>query len=516
MEFANEELLEAAKDIIKAEQEETLLYPGEISYEDLTLEFDIDTYGPASCYHPTLLVLHTLLELCDSGHFDEWFEGQELNEYHGENLLHENYLSWASYLYNKGDYQLGGLVIQQALAHAPGNKTILQMQGLLALGDEEPEAAKVSFDQVIRRSIADNYLDPALNWQLLREKCSDGALQMLQQYEAEQQSRETAAQEAKTKAQQRTQNTNHFHNNASSSSGLSGHQAIALLSILISVIGIIAAVVRYQSQKEKIFRDDPNAYHHFYESVNGAYIDVETWEQIKNGNIPAEVRDARQLTFRTVVLEEFPAFVCDLPQLEQLHFFECTFDSISDSIGKLTNLKFVEFHRCSVSYVPPSMANCTQLQKLIFDDCPLDSLPDMFGGMKDLKHLEVSVYQGVHRNPNARFKRGNALPASVGECRNLELLDFSGWGNTSLPDEWQWLKRLKTVNLCGCGLREIPHWIDQWESLNLLYLVDNQLTDFPESLSKLTRLETIFVKNNPSSASSLRRNAPLGTKVYDF
>jgi Leucine-rich repeat (LRR) protein len=75
-------------------------------------------------------------------------------------------------------------------------------------------------------------------------------------------------------------------------------------------------------------------------------------------------------------LKTIPAEIFDLPCLESLFFHGCDIESIPETIGKATLLKYLELDRNPIRYLPDSIGNLAHLKTLIiynsdWNDCPI-------------------------------------------------------------------------------------------------------------------------------------------------
>ncbi|MBN1469356.1 MAG: leucine-rich repeat domain-containing protein [Fusobacteriaceae bacterium] len=109
-----------------------------------------------------------------------------------------------------------------------------------------------------------------------------------------------------------------------------------------------------------------------------------------------------------------------------------------------------------------------------------------------LKQLDVS---------SNRLKE---IPEWIGECRTLEVLNLAFQHLDSFPNKEALkipkslgnLHHLKLLNLKGNQLEELPEIIGSLKSLETLDLSENDLKDLPESLNQLSKLQELDLSRN--------------------
>eukprot|EP00935_MAST-01C_sp_MAST-1C-sp1_P000406 g406.t1 len=88
------------------------------------------------------------------------------------------------------------------------------------------------------------------------------------------------------------------------------------------------------------------------------------------------------------------------------------------------------------------------------------------------------------------------LPAGVGKCSSLTLLDCSSNGLRSLPSSIGQLSALTTLNCSTNSLRRLPRSIGGLTALSTLVVTDNRIATLPPELGSLTALETLRLEAN--------------------
>jgi len=90
----------------------------------------------------------------------------------------------------------------------------------------------------------------------------------------------------------------------------------------------------------------------------------------------------------------------------------------------------------------------------------------------------------------------NTLPASIGELKELKVLNLAKNNLQSLPIEIGRLKNLQTLNLWNNSLHDLPREFGQLKNLEQLDLEDNHFTDIPSIIFKLENLKVLDLEHN--------------------
>jgi len=108
----------------------------------------------------------------------------------------------------------------------------------------------------------------------------------------------------------------------------------------------------------------------------------------------------------------------------------------------------------------------------------------------------------AYREAEKKIEKARQSEAKTLVLQEMEL--------TELPESLSQLSRLQSLNLNYNKLTALPEWLGQLTQLESLDLTNNQLTTLPESLGQLTQLESLDLTNNqlttlPESLSQLSR-----------
>ena len=156
------------------------------------------------------------------------------------------------------------------------------------------------------------------------------------------------------------------------------------------------------------------------------------------------------------------------------------------------------------------------LEVLDLSNNQLNELPQDLARLHNLKILFCS---------NNSF---TSLPSMLAECPSLEMIGFksnqiSEVPASSLPDQTRWLiltdnkitelpeklgklKRLEKLALAGNKLSQLPQSLHQCHELGLIRLSANQLTEFPNVLLDLPKLAWLAFSGNPFCQASKASN----------
>lgn len=140
--------------------------------------------------------------------------------------------------------------------------------------------------------------------------------------------------------------------------------------------------------------------------------------------------------------------------------------------------------------VPPEVARLPKLRSLdLSQNMKLHALHDAVAKLRHLRVLRLGV------GPVGRSRL--ALPAWLGELRDLEELDLEGRLLSRLPEALFTLTRLRFLSLRRNELETVDG-IERLTNLELLDLSYNALRDLPPALSRLKKLRELRISCRPS------------------
>ncbi|KAG0622240.1 hypothetical protein M758_3G083200 [Ceratodon purpureus] len=160
---------------------------------------------------------------------------------------------------------------------------------------------------------------------------------------------------------------------------------------------------------------------------------------------------------------------------------------LPDSMGQ--SIQVLWLSGCEkLEMLPPSIQHLKGLKDLFLIGCKsLKALPDCIGALSNLEHLYAYGCTSLQ-----------GLPTSIGLLSSLQTLYIDANPRCRISSEdigigsaWTRLQDLNLENRCGLGSR-LDY--DAMKSLERLTLQDSALTELPESMGKLIRLQYLDIK----------------------
>lgn len=553
--FHNQDLLEAAKDEIRSCADDTFLSEADfVQLTALSFRFDVSSYGPASSYEETTLLLSFIETIAAEWNYELFYDSEQEGDSSGTRSLPDCYVNLAGECYDRAEYDRAVFFSNKALESEPASDRALYIRGAAAGGLKNYEEAfqyltriqtpgrfysdainlivtyKIQLmqfrsgililDQAIQKEPENGWLyflrgkmrllsTPGLSSEGLADwkKAIENDYSFLPQAHADllgatgieelqQFIRETEKKRSEEKERRVRELSKHVIASAAPPAKTKREWSpLHFISPLIALIGIIVALFQYNDRTKNKHGGLPAT---SYNQETGAHTflnDHQLAEIYRTKQLPAVIfnDEKLQITERWL-LDSFPSGISRMRKLKVLYISGCPFKSVPDSIGFLPELRMLYISKTAITSLPQSFSQLDKLEELDLSRNPIDSLPDIFGNMPRLRHLELGTYMGAHSTYERRNLR--SLPLSLGSLASLEFLDLSGNNLSVLPDTLRNLHRLKILNLSGNKLDSLPSWIGELTELETIYLSDNQLSTFPESMTKLNRLKYIFAEGN--------------------
>ena len=214
-----------------------------------------------------------------------------------------------------------------------------------------------------------------------------------------------------------------------------------------------------------------------------------------------------ELTLYGNRLTELPESIGKLTNLTWLNLTNNQLTKLPESIGRLTNLTKLGLMTNRFTEIPESISKLTNLTWLNLTNNQLIELPESIGRLTNLTDLELRV-NNLTELPESIGKltmlnslpldtnKLTELPEFIGKLTNLTDLDLSNNQIAELPEFIGTLTNLTTLRLSDNKIAELPESIGKLTNLTELNLRGNQLTELPESIDKLTNLTYLDLRNN--------------------
>lgn len=143
-----------------------------------------------------------------------------------------------------------------------------------------------------------------------------------------------------------------------------------------------------------------------------------------------------------------------------------------------------------------------RVDKLVLQKCGLSILPASIGNLRDLKLLDL-------------YKNNlKVIPESIGNLSKLTNLNLNLNQIITLPDSICQLTNLTSLVLSDNQLTSLPAHIGNLSNLTRLYVRGNLLTSFPPSMRNLSNLSEIYINDNPWNDLSNLQDIPNLKRVY--
>ena len=178
-------------------------------------------------------------------------------------------------------------------------------------------------------------------------------------------------------------------------------------------------------------------------------------------------------------------FIYDLIHLQSLYLSQ--FRSINTEISRLKNLHELVIRHSNIKELPDSIGKLTQLKYLeISGITGLQELPFSIGKLKNLNMLKIAPI-------NERVKI-QELPESINNLKQLEYFYLSGTNIKRLPRSFEKLENIRELYILSRSIIEIPDFTN-FKKLRI-FECQAKLTEVPESFSELEELEEVKIINN--------------------
>lgn len=187
-----------------------------------------------------------------------------------------------------------------------------------------------------------------------------------------------------------------------------------------------------------------------------------------------------------------------LPNLKSIKIYNCDLSEIPKSIELLINIEHLELNTLNIDYIPEVFSKLIKIKFLRITKTNISNIPSNFYS-NELLYLDIS---------NNSF---NGLPFEIEYFPNLQFFRFIGNNYYSSNDTILCkLKKIKSINLSGCGLEKFPITLKCLLDINELILDDNMFDEIPDDITDFVNIKFISLDsfNDQKRISELRKKNP--------
>jgi Leucine-rich repeat (LRR) protein len=171
----------------------------------------------------------------------------------------------------------------------------------------------------------------------------------------------------------------------------------------------------------------------------------------------------------------------------------------------------VPHNKMYMKYIESELENPRQIKRLCLHCADLVTLPKEIGQFVNLEYLELSFNNfetlpeivsclGKLKRLHIRNNKLIELNDSLANLRSLKMIHMPC--NLALNSDKAFkqlskLPKLEKLSLGRCAIANIDPSIGEFSSLRVLYLYDNHITDLPDEIYDLKKLQILDLSNNP-------------------
>ena len=185
---------------------------------------------------------------------------------------------------------------------------------------------------------------------------------------------------------------------------------------------------------------------------------------------------------------EFYGFVVENHHVTRILLRDAGIKDLPCQLFSFPRLKEIDLTFNDVESVPDGIDQLTNLEELTIDSCLLRYISSDIGRLNNLRTLVLGGRRKLLGDSNIE------LPGSIGNLKNLGLLNLSGLNFTSIPGDFQKLTALETFTVEDCYFDRLPNIFQDMTQLHYLDISRAYLPEVPRFFNHLTRLQTLRLR----------------------
>lgn len=240
------------------------------------------------------------------------------------------------------------------------------------------------------------------------------------------------------------------------------------------------------------------------------------------------------LSYGGRAIHTLPESVGRLTQLRELNLRMAGIDSLPAGIALLPSLKEVELYGNDLKHFPESLLRNAAVSIIHLGSNDISSIPADLSSMKNLRYIDLSYnplplrereridssYKGIVINTETYKNRAYSFEEAVEhselagavQIRNTDLsartdLDFSLLQHTNhlvltdnhlekFPESICKMTNLESLRIDNNGIKTIPDCIVDMKGLKTIFLSGNDIASLPSAMAQMEQLEKIYLTRN--------------------
>jgi Leucine-rich repeat (LRR) protein len=211
---------------------------------------------------------------------------------------------------------------------------------------------------------------------------------------------------------------------------------------------------------------------------------------------------AGNLILNDLKIDVFQPMMKLLSHIEVLDLSRNIVQYLPEALSDLQSLKQLILNSNRLCSLPNVFDKLTSLEILSVDDNPLISLPFSVGGAASLQHISCNFMPKLICPPFEVASKSSSLVIIYMEklfnveCGRVIKLDLSGYGMRRWPGETSFLPSLVKLIVNNSRISSIIESVSCLTNLQLLHVKDNQIQELPAFIFRLQRLTDLDISMN--------------------